>query len=64
MEFLAMPLKKLISDRSTSKVAAYDRSEMMKKTIFIAKPNEEIVIERPAKKRVRSKTGQVFCKRR
>ncbi len=39
MEFLATPLKKLISDRSTTKVSAYDRSKMLKKTIFIAKPN-------------------------
>ena len=67
MEFLAMPLKKLISDRSTTKVSAYDRSEngeIVKPTIFIAKPNGEIVIERPAKKRARSKTDQVSCKRR
>ena len=67
MEFLAMPLKKLRSDRSTTKVSAYDRSEngeIVKPTIFIAKPNGEIVIERPAKKRARSKTDQVSCKRR
>ena len=52
MEFLAMPLKKL-SHRSTTKVSAYDRSEMkrLSQTVFIAKPNGEIVIERPAKKR-------------
>ncbi len=67
MEFLAMPLKKLRSDRSTTKRSAYDRSEngdIVKPTIFIAKPNGEIVIERPAKKRARSKTDQVSCKRR
>ena len=67
IEFLAMPLKKLISDRSTTKVSAYDRSEngeIVKPTIFIiAKPNGEIVIERPAEKRTRSKTDQVSCKR-
>ena len=52
MEFLSMPLKKL-SHRSTTKVSAYDRSEMkrLSQTVFIAKPNGEIVIERPAKKR-------------
>ena len=51
MEFLSMPLKKL-SHRSTTKVSAYDRSEMkrLSQTVFIAKPNGEIVIERPAKK--------------
>jgi hypothetical protein len=43
MEFLAMPLKKL-NHKPTTKVSAYDRSEMK-----IAKPNGEIVIERPAK---------------
>ena len=62
MEFLAMPLKKL-NHRSTTKVSAYDRSEM-KKTIFIAKQNGEIVIERPAKKRARSNTDQLSCCKR
>ena len=62
MDFLATPLKKLISDRSTTKVSAYDRLEM-KKTIFIAKPNGEIEIERPAKKHARSNTDQVSYKR-
>jgi len=65
MEFLAMPLKKL-NHKSTTKVSAYDRSEMkrLNTTLFIAKPNGEIVIERPAKKRARSNTDQVSCKRR
>jgi hypothetical protein len=65
MEFLAMPLKKL-NHKSTTKVSAYDRSEMKKlnTTLFIAKPNGEIFIERPAKKRANSNTDQVSCKRR
>jgi hypothetical protein len=52
MEFLAMPLKKL-NHRSTTNVSTYDRSEMKRLSqtvVFIAKPNGEIVIERPAKK--------------
>ena len=65
MEFLAMPLK-ILNHRSTTKVSAYDRSEMkrLNTTLFIAKPNGEIFIERPAKKRARSNTDQVSCKRR
>jgi hypothetical protein len=59
MEFLAMPVKKL-NHRSIIKVSAYDRSEM-KKRIFIAKPNGDIEIERPAKKRARRNTDQVSC---
>ena len=59
MEFLAIPLK-ILNHRSTTKVSAYDRSEM-KKTIFIAKPNGGIEIKRPAKKRARSNTDQVSC---
>ena len=59
MEFLA----KKLNHRSTTKVSAYDRSEM-KKTIFIVKPNGGIEIERPAKNRARSNTDQVSCKRR
>ena len=59
MEFLAMPVKKL-NHRSITKVSAYDRSEM-KKRIFIAKPNGDIEIERPAKKRARRNTDQVSC---
>ena len=64
-EFLAMPLKKL-NHRSTTKVSAYDRSEMkrLSQTVFIAKPNGEIVLERPAKKLARSNKDQVSCKRR
>ncbi len=53
MEFLAMPLKKL-NHRSTTNVSTYDRSEIKRLSqtvVFIAKPNGEIVIERPAKKR-------------
>ncbi len=48
MEFLAMPLQKL-SHRSTIKVSAYDRSEMkrLSQTVFIAKPNGEIVPSPP-----------------
>ena len=65
MEFLTMPLKKL-NHRSTTKLSAYDRSEMkiLNTTLFIAKPNGEIFIERPAKNRARSNTDQVSCKRR
>ena len=65
MEFLAMPLKKL-NHTSTTKVSAYDRSVMkrLNTTLFIAKPNGEIVIERPANKRANSNTDQVSCKRR
>ncbi len=65
MEFLATPLKKL-NHKSTTKVSAYDRSEMkrLNTTLFIAKPNGEIFIERPAKKRANSNTDQVSCKRR
>ena len=65
MEFLAMPLKKL-NHKSTTKVSAYDRSEMkrLNTTLFIAKPNGEIFIEKPAKKRANSNTDQVSCKRR
>ncbi len=65
MEFLAMPLKKL-NHKSTTKVSAYDRSEMkrLSQTVFIAKPNGEIIIERPAKKRARSNKDQVSSKRR
>ena len=64
MEFLAMPLKKL-NHRSTTKLSAYDRLEMkrLNTTLFIAKPNGDIVIERPAKKRVRSFTDEVSSKR-
>ena len=65
MEFLAMPLKKL-NHKSTTKVSAYDRSEMkrLNTKLFIAKPNGEIFIEKPAKKRANSNTDQVSCKRR
>jgi hypothetical protein len=59
MEFLAMPLK-ILNHRSTTKVSAYDRSEM-KKTIFIPKTNGGIEIKRPAEKRARSNTDQVSC---
>ena len=64
-EFLAMPLKKL-NHTSTTKVSAYDRSVMkrLNTTLFIAKPNGEIFIEKPAKKRANSNTDQVSCKRR
>jgi hypothetical protein len=65
MKFLAMPLKKL-NHRSTTKLSAYDRSEMkrLNTTLFIAKSNGENLIERPATKRAKSKTDQVSCKRR
>ena len=65
MEFLAMPLKKL-NHKSTTKLSAYDRSEMkrLNTKLFIAKPNGEIFIEKPAKKRANSNTDQVSCKRR
>ena len=65
MEFLTMPLKKL-NHRSTTSVSAYNRSEMkrLSQTVFIAKPNGEIVIEKPAKKRARSNKDQVSSKRR
>ena len=61
-----MPWKKL-NHRSTTKVSSYDRSKMkrLNKKMFIAKPNDEVETERPAKKQAKnSDTDQVSCKRR
>ena len=55
-----------LNHRSTTKLSAYDRLEIkrLNTTLFIAKPNGEIFIERPTKKRARSNTDQVSSKLR